>query len=199
MVVRRLWAWYGGMLRSHPYPTNALTSASIVFSGDAVAQFYDMRSKVDRGAAKPYDPTRGLILGAFQIVIATPFWLRVYRKLDGIFPPTPTILSAIQKGAMTWLVATSTMPFFIGYVATAHSVLEGRGVNSSEILEVVRTKIKNDMMRILPASLTFWPLHWIPMFYLLPREYRFVYVSCQQLIWSAIVSYIVHDATHHAT
>lgn len=143
------------------------------------------------------DLRRSIIFGSFSALFGTPFWLLMYKFVDrGI--PAVTIRTAIQKGMITWIMANSTNPIFIAYITTADhcfvkggkfSDLWGSGGNHKN---KIWNKIATDLPVIMSYSICFWSIQWIPMFYLLPPHFRIVYSSSLQIVWSALVSHLLH-------
>lgn len=143
------------------------------------------------------DLRRSLIFGSFSALFGTPFWLLVYKFVDrGI--PAVTIRTAIQKGMITWVMANSTNPIFIAYITTAdHCMVRGKHISelwgsNGSAGSKIWNKIATDLPVIMSYSICFWSIQWIPMFYLLPPHFRIVYSSSLQIVWSALVSHLLH-------
>ncbi|CBZ37170.1 hypothetical protein, conserved [Leishmania donovani] len=56
----------------------------------------------------------------------------------------------------------------------------------------VRRKLIYDFPDIMKYALAFWSLNWLPMFYYIPGHFRLAYSSGVQVVWSGIMSYILH-------
>ena len=60
------------------------------------------------------------------------------------------------------------------------------------VLGTVPAKIIRDMPMMMSYSICFWSIQWLPLFYFLPAEFRLLYVSFLQIVWSCITSYVLH-------
>lgn len=153
------------------------------------------KAKRKRDMWQRYDYRRSLIFMSFTICFGTPFWLVMYRRVDAYFPKKVTIPIALQKGMVTWCVANSTTPIFIAYLTVLEQCFVKGNPDWMQSIYTVPHKIFRDMPLMMQYSICFWSMHWIPMFYLLPPEFRLLYVSFLQIVWSGITSYILHR--HH--
>lgn len=154
------------------------------------------------------DFRRSLIFASFTALFGTPFWLKVYKHIDRMIPKV-TIKTAIQKGILSWFVANSTTPLFIAYITTLdrwcirkegfgeylrgpHYVAPRKVLQRHDGLSAVMAKVRRDLPVMMSYSICFWSIQWIPMFYLLPPQFRLVYVSFLQIVWSGVTSYLLH-------
>ncbi|CAM40557.1 conserved hypothetical protein [Leishmania braziliensis MHOM/BR/75/M2904] len=56
----------------------------------------------------------------------------------------------------------------------------------------VRRKLIYDFPDIMKYALVFWSLNWLPMFYYIPGHFRLAYSSGLQVVWSGIMSHVLH-------
>ena len=129
---------------------------------------------------------------SFTVLFGTPFWLAVYKRVDAFFPKKVTPFVAIQKGIVTWVLANSTTPLFIGYLSMMDAVFITKRADWWAVLGTVPAKIIRDMPMMMSYSICFWSIQWLPLFYFLPAEFRLLYVSFLQIVWSCITSYVLH-------
>lgn len=57
--------------------------------------------------------------------------------------------------------------------------------------DVIR-KMSHDFPDIVAYGLLFWGCNWLPMFYYIPSHFRLVYSSVIQVVWSGIMSHLLH-------
>ncbi len=145
-------------------------------------------------AFERYDIRRSCIFASFTVLFGTPFWLLVYKKVDARFPKVVTPIIAVKKGMVTWVLANSTTPLFIGYLTMMDALIIRReGWDAlRESLGTVPAKIARNMPTMMSYSICFWSIQWLPLFYFLPPEFRLLYVSFLQILWSCISSYVLH-------
>ncbi|KAK7197262.1 Mpv17 / PMP22 family [Novymonas esmeraldas] len=56
----------------------------------------------------------------------------------------------------------------------------------------VKRKLIYDFPDIMKYALAFWSLNWLPMFYYIPGHFRLAYSSGVQVVWSGIMSHMLH-------
>ncbi|KAG5493451.1 hypothetical protein JIQ42_01818 [Leishmania sp. Namibia] len=56
----------------------------------------------------------------------------------------------------------------------------------------VKRKLLYDFPDIMKYALAFWSLNWLPMFYYIPGHLRLAYSSGLQVVWSGIMSHVLH-------
>jgi hypothetical protein len=141
-----------------------------------------------------YDVRRSLVFASFTVFFGTPFWLLVYKKIDARFPKQPTPLIAIKKGIITWVLANSTTPLFITYLTAMDALVIKKKSQDAlfEALQKVPAKIATNWPVMMKYSICFWSVQWLPLFYYLKPEFRLLYVSFLQIVWSCITSYVLH-------
>lgn len=75
-------------------------------------------------------------------------------------------------------------------------VLADKSFNRDEYLACVKAdwkrRVYNDFPDVLRFGIVFWGVNWLPMFYYIPPHFRLLYSSCLQVVWSGIMSYMLH-------
>ncbi|RNF24683.1 uncharacterized protein Tco025E_02442 [Trypanosoma conorhini] len=172
------------------------------------------RARVEKDTPVPLiDLRRSFIFCSFTVVFNTFFFLSLYRRLDALYPPASVTRSqAVVKGFLSWVAANATTPLYFSYVATlSHYFIYhtgrhrlcasegdyfGRSVEFPVFREGVRRQIHRQLSEDWPDTikygLIFWGANWLPMFYYIPPHFRYVYSSCLQVAWSAIMSHVMH-------
>lgn len=67
------------------------------------------------------------------------------------------------------------------------------------VREDVQYKLYNDFPDIVKYGFAFWSLNWLPMFYYIPGHMRIAYTSGVQVVWSGIMSYLLHRKEGYET
>ncbi|GET91767.1 hypothetical protein, conserved [Leishmania tarentolae] len=77
-----------------------------------------------------------------------------------------------------------------------YRIVDNHDFNSHEYFTCVsldvRRKLIYDFPDIMKYALVFWSINWLPMFYYIPGHFRLAYSSGVQVVWSGIMSYILH-------
>lgn len=77
-----------------------------------------------------------------------------------------------------------------------YRMVDNPAFNLHEYVTCVSTDVKRKLMYdfpdIMKYGLVFWSLNWLPMFYYIPGHFRLAYSSCVQLVWSGIMSHMLH-------
>ncbi|KAG5469288.1 hypothetical protein LSCM1_02503 [Leishmania martiniquensis] len=77
-----------------------------------------------------------------------------------------------------------------------YRIVDNHDFNVHEYLTCVSLDVKRklvyDFPDIMKYALVFWSLNWLPMFYYIPGHFRLAYSSGLQVIWSGIMSHILH-------
>ncbi|KAH9578205.1 Mpv17/PMP22 [Trypanosoma melophagium] len=190
------------------------TDSPLVIKCPRVVHFLIAKVKgVDDAPVAWIDLRRSFIFSSFTVVFNTYFFLSVYRRLDILFPPaTVTRRISLVKGFMSWIAANLTTPLYLFYVTVlSHyfinhtgrrcvDVIEGGKVGwvldypcfCDEVGKQLRRQLRKDWPDMVLYSLAFWSVNWMPMFYYLPPHFRYVYGSLLQVVWSFIMSHLMH-------
>ncbi|KEG09642.1 hypothetical protein DQ04_04891030 [Trypanosoma grayi] len=159
------------------------------------------------------DLRRSFIFSSFTILFNTYFFLAMYKWLDAVFPPSVvTRRTAIVKGFLSWVGANATTPLYLAYVAAmSHYFIHRTGrrqfdaaesggvgwvvdfpIFFGEVKKQVKQQLREDWPDMMRYGIFFWGLNWLPMFYYIPPHFRYVYGSSLQVVWSAIMSHLMH-------
>ncbi|ORC90473.1 uncharacterized protein TM35_000082710 [Trypanosoma theileri] len=168
---------------------------------------------VDNAPVPWIDLRRSFIFSSFTVAFNTYFFLSVYRRLDILYPPANvTRRIALVKGFMSWIAANLTTPLYMFYVTVlSHyfinrtgrryvDVVGGGEVGWSldypyfreEVGKQLWRQLRKDWPDMTLYSLAFWSVNWLPMFYYIPPHFRYVYGSLLQVVWSFIMSHLMH-------
>lgn len=223
----RVLIWYTEQLKRHPFLANGLTSGVISGTADICAQVYRyryvehakhealvaaaaaegktvvpvMKSRANEPISeslRAVNLNRSAILTSYSLLIGVPFWLNVYKVADWLWGGRKlTIPLAMAKGFTTWWFGFLSTPLFFTYNTTMEAILLDGDTNIVAALSESVAKMRRELLTVCTYGLGFWSVHWIPMFYLLPPHYRLLYASNVTLVWSSIMSYILHKGSKH--
>lgn len=74
--------------------------------------------------------------------------------------------------------------------------VENKSFNIQEYTNCVymdsKRKLINDFPDILRYGIVFWGVNWLPMFYYIPSHFRLAYSAGVQVVWSGIMSHLLH-------
>lgn len=207
--------WYLEKLKTRPLLANACTGSTLNGVGDIIAQrtqyMMTHQDAKDTGVivegsimhvdGEPWhrvchvDLRRTLLMMSFSCFVGTPMALQIYKVGDYFFK-TKSIVNAIKQGFFTTMTFGLTTPVFFAYCTVAGNLVLRRHETSSftayDHLRSAVTKVERDFLSTLRYMLAFWSVHWIPLFYLLPKHVRLLYSSCVTIGWSSIMSWIQH-------
>lgn len=222
MGIRAAWRVFDARLKSHPYTTNMMSSCVVAGFGDTCAQTIfrhithtpdtmprkqDMdansqqsRWVLEHKATGAHDLRRTVVFMSYFLTIGAPLWLSLYRGIEHAIPKK-SLVTAFQKGVLTWLAGFITSPVMITYMKMMDTVVV-QGKSKEEAIAVIKKELKKKMVDDLPLlqgyGLCYWSIHWIPLFYLLPAHVRLLYSSVVQIGWSTISSMILHREKNKA-
>ncbi|RNF04472.1 hypothetical protein TraAM80_05119 [Trypanosoma rangeli] len=171
-----------------------------------------LRAETDT-SAPVIDLRRSFIFCSFTIVFNTFFFLSLYRRLDALYPPASvTRGQALLKGFLSWVAANTTTPLYFSYVATLshyfiyhtgrHCLCAAEGDNFGwhvdfpvfwkGVKKQIHRQLREDWPDTIKYGFVFWGANWMPMFYYISPHFRYVYTSCLQVAWGAIMSHLMH-------
>lgn len=77
-----------------------------------------------------------------------------------------------------------------------YQMVKDTAFNCEEYLSCVthdwKKRVRYDFPDVLRYGLVFWGANWLPMFYYLPPHFRLLYSASLQVVWSGIMSYMLH-------
>ncbi|OMJ78437.1 hypothetical protein SteCoe_21762 [Stentor coeruleus] len=175
VTLRKLWTIYISYLNQYPLRTQVASGCFIGFIGDYIAQHV-----VEQ---KSYDKKRGLVVssyGGFEVGIEAKIWLPL---LDRLFGSQMTKISALKKLSCEQLIY---VPLELAFFMMWTNKLEHQPEKISE-------KFSRDYWLALGSSFSYWlPVSFLN-FYLVPLQYRALYVSITTLIIDIFNSFASHN------
>ena len=200
---------YNHFLETHELLTKTLTSGSVGMIGDIMAQVFEHRLRVSKGKFILDVPR---ILGIFFecACLSAPVMHYGYDYLERVVPvqdddfrsteafqklneQEKRVYSLKQWAAASFHVLADIFllgPLYVLNIMFAASLFEGR--ISSFALDM-RSNFMPTLKASIIASLGFMPLQ-IVAFKKLPTRFRLLYISLQDIVWNAVVSFAVHKS-----
>ena len=216
-MLRRVLAWYAGLLQRAPLRTNLCTASPLMAVGDATAQRLE-------GGDRPLDVQRTTTMVAYSALVFTPLFFYLYRWQDRVLRGTPVWL-AFQKSLASIVVGgVPGNALFLTLSTTLEMGLFGKrptcGRPDATIREVIGEKLRTDWLRLMQGSFCFWmptnmvrgtppptatraseqrPCERTPArvrqvnFYFVPALYRIIFSSGAACGWNCFLSLVQHE------
>ena len=189
-------SWYMGCLVAFPLYTKALTTALIGISGDTTAQYLEERIRAsDAGSKinlKNYDRRRGLSKFADSLLITGPLLHFAYDWLENLIP-----IASVMGSPLSASLAAFSQVLIDDFVFDAIFVaimFISTGIGEGYTKQLI-PQFKKDFV---PAVKTSWktsiflmPLEFC-LFRFLPLSLRVLGMNIIDIIWEAMVSYMIH-------
>uniref|UniRef100_A0A834VI41 Mitochondrial inner membrane protein Mpv17 n=2 Tax=Sarcoptes scabiei TaxID=52283 RepID=A0A834VI41_SARSC len=161
---------YGNVMIKHPIKTQCLTTAVLVTTGDIIAQ----KLIEDQSRLNVKRTAKFALFGLLYVGPSVTYW---YRFLDRSFGRSKSIrLKPWQKLIVDQSFFNPAINFFALIIL---GVLDQK--KSTEIVE----NIQKNYLDIMIASYKIWPLVQLINFYLIPLNYRSVFVAAFSLAWNS--------------
>jgi len=200
--------WYSYQIDTHPLVTKAISAGFMSLIGDYLAQMFEIYTEpqveVCVGASNrtpillhpqwfsKYDLRRSIAQICEALFVSGPIMHFAYNFLEEILPIADDSIGTVMQcvAALTHVAIDILVmdSFFVASMLCAPGILEGRDLMSDIFLE-----LKQDIMPALKASwytsLLFFPIQFLS-FRCLPVPFRVLAINCQDIVWTAVVSFI---------
>lgn len=171
--MKRIITSYARLMQSHPIKTQIVTAASVMLTGDLIAQkLIERRKTIDVGRASGF-----FLLG---ITFSGPTLAAWYIALDRWLVRSIGPSATLKKMLLDQLVGT---PIYLLCFLGVRGAMQGH--SWSEIKETVRTRYVN----ILATSYVIWPAAMAINFHYVPLNYRLLFTGTVGLVWGTCLSY----------
>jgi hypothetical protein len=137
--------------------------------------------------------------------LVTPLWLKILKTTDKIvganhhdqqqaqkLSSRALKFRAVKQGLLTWALGSMMVPITVSYLTATFSFFIHGISDFGEIRNRISERLHRNFLTHISGSLCFWSVHWLPMFYYLPSEWRLVYGVCANVIWQMCVSFLQH-------
>jgi len=189
----KLWLnWYINQLETRPLVTKCISSGSISFVGDALAQWFEAKMhKKDLH----YSYRRAIAMFLDGLLISGPLMHFGYDLFETIIPISSTSSKLIPNksiAAILHVIADSVFldSIFVGTEMVSSCFWEDDNFKD-EIIPLMKQNYFPTYRASVATATAFAPLEFV-FFRFLPLHFRQLAVNCTDIIWSAIVSFMVH-------
>lgn len=187
--------WYVEILSKFPLITKSLTTATIGFFGDAIAQWLaeQKRAKLEGSTFtfKNYDRRRGLSIVANGALITGPLLHLMYAGLEELLPVSGGNALSASVAALSQVLIDDILVDAI-FVAIAFITTGfGEGYSPSQIIKQMKANFYSTVKAGWTASFILMPLEFV-CFRFLPVSFRVLGMNFIDLIWDGTVSFMVH-------
>uniref|UniRef100_A0A7E4V232 Mitochondrial inner membrane protein Mpv17 n=1 Tax=Panagrellus redivivus TaxID=6233 RepID=A0A7E4V232_PANRE len=164
---------YQRLLNTRPLATQMISSGVLGASGDAICQYI-----IERRTHQSYDKWRTVrffVLPCFFIAPVLSKWLVLLERVKGhpkIVPLKKLLIDQICYA-----------PFFSASIIFNLRVLEGHSLTESKDMLV------RDFWNIYQHSIKYWPCVQLVNFYLMPLNFRVIFVQIAALAWNTFLSF----------
>ena len=185
-------------LETYPIITKSVTAAFIQGVGDFSSQTFERKrhssveSKVSPKRKQKYDYQRTLAISAEGIFISGPMMHLAYDFFESILPISESeglmgwVITFIHVAADTFIMDT----FFVLSALVISGILEGMSIQK-QLLPQIRNEFMATTQAAWKSSFMLCPLQFI-CFRFLPVSLRVMAMNLQDIVWNAVVSYMIH-------
>jgi hypothetical protein len=192
---------YNHLLTNHAVITKSLTSGGIGLMGDVLAQFFEFKQLQRSSKAFTLDRKRAIGLFIEGSFISGPLMHYAFDLMEDLVPvhandeidsnEAQNSHLGKQWGAAIFHVVADIVimgPMYVLSLMVTTSFIEGR---LSTLREELLRDFGSTYWASFLSSLAFGPAQ-VVAFGMLPVQYRLLYINIQDVVWNAVVSYMVH-------
>jgi hypothetical protein len=186
--------WYVACLTKLPLLTKALTAGIIGCFGDTVAQVHEERIRnKEEGVTfdvQNYDRRRGLSIILDGVFVTGPLLHFVYNLLERMFPVVGSGLAG-SVAAMTQVLIDDFVVDALFVATLFFTTGFGEGYSLKQIVPQVKKDYFMALKTSWATSIMLMPLEFA-LFRFFPLSLRVLGINFIDLIWAAMVSFMVH-------
>ncbi|KAF6021003.1 MPV17 [Bugula neritina] len=175
--------WYLRALEKKPTITMAISTATLMSTGDVLAQ----TAIEKRHQHQNYQPIRTLRFFVFGLTIAGPSLRLWYKTLDKIIPAG----AALRPLKMVALDQILFAPCFLTVFWTTMGIL--RGETFTEVLD----SLKKNGLSVLLSNYKLWPAVQLINFYWVPLQHRVLAANTVALGWNTYLAWKAENQNHN--
>lgn len=194
---------YNRLLDEHEIPTKSVTSGMIGIVGDFLAQYFEYWYGSDNKTNKPFQVDQIRLLGLFieSAFIACPLLHYAYKCMEHLVPihDEGKEKNGAEETSNPWKEWIATFfhvfasicivnPLSVLSMMVFTSIIEGR---TATLTTELGSDFGPSLWVSVLASLLFVPFDLVAYKYL-PLKFRCLYVDLEDIIWSCIVSVMIH-------
>lgn len=171
--MRQAWGLYARVMRDHPVKTQLITTATVMLSGDLIAQkVLERRTSIDVPRA-----ARFFIMGIGFVGPVLRVWYLTLERVVGVGSGRAVVIKKVllDQGVFT--------PVFIPSFLVTLGALQRRS------WEDIKRTVRTDYLPILKANYMLWPAAQLINFRFVPLSYRVPFASCVALVWNTYLAW----------
>lgn len=170
--MRRAWNLYARMLRDHPLKTQMITTATVMLSGDLIAQkVVERRSSIDVPRA-----ARFFTMGVVFVGPVVRGWYLILERVVGSGASSALVIKKVL------LDQTIFGPLFVP------SLMVGLGVLQRRSWDDIQQSVRANYLQILKTMYMIWPVAQFVNFKFVPLSYRQPFGSCVAIAWNTYLA-----------
>uniref|UniRef100_A0A1E1WXI2 Mitochondrial inner membrane protein Mpv17 n=1 Tax=Amblyomma aureolatum TaxID=187763 RepID=A0A1E1WXI2_9ACAR len=177
--MRQAWGLYARVMRAHPVKTQLITTATVMLSGDLIAQkVLERRATIDVPRA-----ARFFIMGIGFVGPVLRVWYLTLERVVGVGGGRAVVIKKVllDQGVFT--------PMFIPSFLVTLGTLQRRS------WEDIKRTVRTDYLPILKANYMLWPAAQLINFRFVPLSYRVPFASCVALVWNTYLAWKANRTT----
>ncbi|XP_055930386.1 protein Mpv17-like isoform X1 [Argiope bruennichi] len=165
--------WYNRILQTHPWKTQLLTTGFLMGTSDVIAQ-----TAIEKKEAKQIELIR---IGRFAF-LGTCFVAPVLRTWYNILEKAITSVGRTVGLKKVLLDQMFFSPCFLGCFLSVSGLLQ------FQPWPVIKAKINEEYFKVLKTNYMLWPAAQLITFYVIPLQYRIIFVSFVALLWNTYLA-----------
>ncbi|KJE94646.1 Mpv17 protein [Capsaspora owczarzaki ATCC 30864] len=174
-----LWSWYLYMLERRPIVMSAISTGTLMATGDLIAQ-----QAIDR-KGRDHDLVRTARMAAIGFCFVGPVMRLWYTGLEKIVPASKL---STRTAALTKMAIDQTVfaPFIIS------SFYVNLGLLHNDSMAQIETRLRSELKDTLIANWKVWPATQLLNFYFVPMQHRVLVVNAVSLGWNSYLGWRAH-------
>ncbi|GIY83892.1 protein Mpv17 [Caerostris darwini] len=169
----QLLRWYNRTLQNHPWKTQIFTTGFLMASSDVIAQ-----TAIEKRNFKQIElqrVARFAFLGTCFVAPVLRTWYNVLEKSIGTLGKT----AGLRKMMVDQVLFT---PCFLGCFLSISGLLQ------LQPWTIIKAKIIKEYFEVLKTNYMLWPGAQLITFYVIPLQYRIIFVSFVALLWNTYLA-----------
>ncbi|XP_070382985.1 mitochondrial inner membrane protein Mpv17-like [Dermacentor albipictus] len=170
--MRQAWSFYARMVRDHPMKTQMITTATVMLSGDLIAQkVIERRPEVDVPRA-----ARFFVMGVGFVCPVVRGWYLILERVVGSGAGTALVVKKVL------LDQTIFGPLFVPSFMVVLGALQGRSWDD------IKQSVRANYLQILGTMYMIWPVAQFVNFKFVPLSYRQPFGSSVAIVWNTYLA-----------
>jgi len=212
---RTICSAYRNLLRSKPLRASCITAMIVMCLGDAGAQLIEWRLwhwyprnaadtsapeggggafGVLRRAQTGYGPDlrRTVLMASYSASVFTPIYFGLYTLMERMCSTGPT-LSVVRHSLFVLAAGAPGDALLLVVAPYAEQLVLSTPATREEANALAAAKLRDDVPRLMRATLCFWGSFNVLNFWLMPPGVHLLSSSIASVCWNTYLSYIAHE------